>query len=108
MSAAQATRRGDQPRVVSSMLLALPLALILLFFVVAPLLAVVTVSFFRYDNFAVIPGFHAGELSERPDFPPDAVALPDDDQAGGTDLGLHFGCRDSALLTSWCFMSAAS
>jgi len=37
--------------------LALPLGVILFFFVVAPLISVVAVSFFRYDNFAVIPGF---------------------------------------------------
>ena len=40
-----------------SLALVLPLALILLVFVVAPLGFVLAVSVFRYDNFAVIPAF---------------------------------------------------
>jgi len=40
-----------------SWLLALPLALVLLVFVVVPVLFVIAVSFFHYDNFAVIPAF---------------------------------------------------
>jgi putative spermidine/putrescine transport system permease protein len=42
---------------IGSILLALPLAAVLVCFVVAPLISVVAVSFFHYDNFAVIPGF---------------------------------------------------
>jgi putative spermidine/putrescine transport system permease protein len=38
-------------------MLAAPLALVLLVFVVAPLISVIAVSVFHYDNFAVIPGF---------------------------------------------------
>jgi putative spermidine/putrescine transport system permease protein len=38
-------------------MLAAPLALVLLAFVVAPLISVIAVSVFHYDNFAVIPGF---------------------------------------------------
>jgi putative spermidine/putrescine transport system permease protein len=57
MAATLAARRNNQGGMASSILLASPLAAILLLFVVAPLLAVVTVSFFRYDNFAVIPAF---------------------------------------------------
>jgi len=41
----------------SSVLLAAPLAAVLLCFVIAPLIAVLAVSVFHYDNFAVIPGF---------------------------------------------------
>ncbi len=37
--------------------MAAPLAAVLVFFVVAPLLAVLAVSVFRYDNFAVVPAF---------------------------------------------------
>ena len=40
-----------------SLMLAAPLALVLLVFVVAPLISVIAVSVFHYDNFAVIPGF---------------------------------------------------
>lgn len=40
-----------------SFALVLPLALVLLVFVVAPLVVVLAVSVFRYDNFAVIPAF---------------------------------------------------
>ena len=40
-----------------SLMLAVPLALVLLAFVVAPLISVIAVSVFHYDNFAVIPGF---------------------------------------------------
>ncbi len=40
-----------------TLLMALPLALVLICFVVLPLISVVAVSFFHYDNFAVIPGF---------------------------------------------------
>ncbi len=57
MAATLAARWNNLTRGASSMLLASPLAAILLLFVVAPLLAVLTVSFFRYDNFAVIPAF---------------------------------------------------
>lgn len=39
------------------MLMAVPLAAVLSCFVVAPLLSVVAVSVFRYDNFAVVPAF---------------------------------------------------
>jgi putative spermidine/putrescine transport system permease protein len=52
-----AVRRRDRSVPVAAILLALPLGVILFFFVVAPLISVVAVSFFRYDNFAVIPGF---------------------------------------------------
>ena len=45
MAASLAARWNNQTRVASSMLLASPLAVILLLFVVAPLLAVVAVSF---------------------------------------------------------------
>jgi putative spermidine/putrescine transport system permease protein len=40
-----------------ALLMAFPLALVLVCFVVLPLVSVVAVSFFHYDNFAVIPGF---------------------------------------------------
>ncbi len=40
-----------------AILLAMPLGVVLVCFVVAPLLSVVAVSFFHYDNFAVVPGF---------------------------------------------------
>jgi putative spermidine/putrescine transport system permease protein len=57
MSAALMARSNNRTWMDPSILLASPLAAILLLFVVVPLLAVVTVSFFRYDNFAVIPAF---------------------------------------------------
>ncbi len=50
-------RRRDRSFPATALLLALPLGAILVLFVVAPLISVVAVSFFRYDNFAVIPGF---------------------------------------------------
>ena len=50
-------RNRDRSWPLSALLLALPLAAVLVCFVVAPLISVVAVSVFRYDNFAVIPGF---------------------------------------------------
>ncbi|MBN9509620.1 MAG: ABC transporter permease [Alphaproteobacteria bacterium] len=62
-------RRRERSWSLSSLLLALPLAAVLVCFVVAPLISVVAVSVFRYDNFAVIPGFtlenYASVLSSR-------------------------------------------
>jgi putative spermidine/putrescine transport system permease protein len=56
-TATLSARRRDRSFPVGAVLLALPLAVILILFVVAPLISVVAVSFFHYDNFAVIPGF---------------------------------------------------
>jgi putative spermidine/putrescine transport system permease protein len=56
--AAVEPRRGrERSWSLPSLLLALPLAVILLVFVVAPLISVIAVSVFRYDNFAVVPAF---------------------------------------------------
>jgi putative spermidine/putrescine transport system permease protein len=52
-----ATATTGRPSSLNSIALALPLGAILVCFVVAPLLSVVAVSFFHYDNFAIIPGF---------------------------------------------------
>ncbi len=54
---AKATRRKDRSWSIGPILLAMPLGVILVCFVVLPLVSVVAVSFFYYDNFAVIPGF---------------------------------------------------
>ena len=54
--AAQAARPTGRAWL-KSLLMALPLALVLVVFVVVPIAFVVAVSFFHYDNFAVIPGF---------------------------------------------------
>lgn len=54
---ASQVRRRRQRAWLKPLLLASPLALVLLVFVVVPIAFVVVVSFFRYDNFAVIPGF---------------------------------------------------
>lgn len=54
---ARAPLRRERSWPLSSVLLAVPVALVLLAFVVAPLLSVVVVSVFHYDNFAVIPAF---------------------------------------------------
>jgi putative spermidine/putrescine transport system permease protein len=45
------------PARLKALALVLPLALVLLVFVVAPLGFVLAVSVFRYDNFQVIPAF---------------------------------------------------
>jgi len=50
-------RRRERSWPIGAILLALPLAAILVCFVVAPLLSVLAVSVFHYDNFAVVPGF---------------------------------------------------
>ena len=55
--AARPAPRRDRAWPVSAILLAMPLGAVLVCFVVAPLLSVVAVSFFRYDNFAVVPAF---------------------------------------------------
>jgi putative spermidine/putrescine transport system permease protein len=52
-----AVKRGGRRWPLAPVLLAMPLGLVLVCFVVAPLISVVAVSFFRYDNFAVIPAF---------------------------------------------------
>lgn len=49
--------RAERRWPLSSVLLAMPLGLVLVAFVVAPLAVVGAVSFFRYDNFEVIPAF---------------------------------------------------
>jgi len=55
---AVASARRRPPRTwLKPLLLVSPLALVLLAFVVVPIAFVLAVSFFRYDNFAVIPGF---------------------------------------------------
>jgi putative spermidine/putrescine transport system permease protein len=56
-AAIQPRHRRERSWSLPSLLLALPLAVILLVFVVAPLISVVAVSVFRYDNFAVVPAF---------------------------------------------------
>ena len=76
-------------------------------FVVAPLVAVVAVSFLHYDNFAVIPAFtlenYQSVLTSRLTLSLyltmiRLAALP----------GSARWWWDSALLISWCSMSAAN
>jgi putative spermidine/putrescine transport system permease protein len=55
--AIKSRRRRERSWSLASLIMAIPLAVILLLFVVAPLISVVAVSVFRYDNFAVVPAF---------------------------------------------------
>lgn len=57
LGAAPSVRRRQQRSWLKPLLLVSPLALVLVVFVVVPIAFVLAVSFFRYDNFAVIPGF---------------------------------------------------
>jgi putative spermidine/putrescine transport system permease protein len=56
-SAGYAAKAAPSRTNLKSLALVLPLAAVLLLFVVAPLIVVLAVSVFRYDNFAVIPDF---------------------------------------------------
>ncbi len=55
--AAMTSMSAERMARLKSFALVLPLAIILLIFVVAPLIFVLAVSVFRYDNFEVIPAF---------------------------------------------------